>query len=74
VRDECGGISPDDLARVFEVGFRGEPARTPQPGLGGGAGLGLAITRGILSAHDGSVEVSNAEGGCEFRVRLPLAS
>jgi signal transduction histidine kinase len=74
VRDECGGIAPADLARVFEVGFRGEAARTPQPGLGGGAGLGLAITRGIVSAHDGSVEVHNAAGGCTFTVRLPLAS
>jgi signal transduction histidine kinase len=74
VRDECGGINVTDLTRVFEVGFRGEPARTPQPGLGGGAGLGLAITRGILSAHDGSVEVCNTSGGCEFTVRLPLAA
>ncbi|MGI8667681.1 MAG: sensor histidine kinase [Jatrophihabitans sp.] len=75
VRDECGGIATADLARVFEVGFRGEAARTPQQGgLGGGAGLGLAITRGIVTAHDGSVDVSNAPGGCEFTVRLPLAS
>jgi signal transduction histidine kinase len=74
VRDECGGIAPEDLDKVFDVGFRGEPARTPHPGLGGGAGLGLAITRGIVTAHDGSVEVSNAAGGCEFTVRLPLAS
>ena len=74
VRDECGGIAQDDLARVFEVGFRGEPARTPQPGLGAGAGLGLAITRGIVTAHDGSVHVHNADGGCAFTVRLPLAS
>ncbi len=77
VRDECGGIAADDLHRVFEVGFRGEAARTPHHGpgnLGGGAGLGLAITRGIVTAHDGSVDVSNAPGGCEFTVRLPLAS
>jgi signal transduction histidine kinase len=74
VRDECGGIATEDLARVFEVGFRGEAARTPQPGMGGGAGLGLAITRGIVTAHDGSVDVCNAAGGCEFTVRLPLAS
>jgi signal transduction histidine kinase len=73
VRDECGGIAVGDLPRVFEVGFRGEPARTPQPGLGVGAGLGLAITRGIVSAHDGSVEVCNSAGGCQFTVRLPLA-
>jgi signal transduction histidine kinase len=74
VRDECGGIADADLARVFEVGFRGESARTPQPGLGGGAGLGLAITRGIVSAHDGAVNVRNVPGGCEFTVRLPLAA
>ena len=74
VRDECGGIAGADLGRVFEVGFRGEPARTPQPGMGAGAGLGLAITRGIVTAHDGSVDVANAPGGCEFTVRLPLAS
>lgn len=73
VSDECGGIKPDDLARVFDVGFRGEPSRTHQPGLGAGAGLGLAITRGIVAAHDGSVIVRNAEGGCAFTVRLPLA-
>ena len=73
VSDECGGIAPDDLARVFDVGFRGEPARTPQPGLGAGAGLGLAITRGIVAAHDGSVSVRNCHHGCAFTVRLPLA-
>lgn len=74
VSDECGGIAPDDLARVFEVGFRGEAARGHQPGLGAGAGLGLAITRGIVAAHDGSVHVHNGDGGCAFTVRLPLAS
>ena len=70
VRDECGGIPDDDLARVFDVGFRGEPARTQESG---GAGLGLAITRGIVEAHDGSVEVANVAGGCVFTIRLPLA-
>jgi len=74
VRDECGGIAESDLPRLFEVGFRGEPARTPQPGLGGGAGLGLAITHGIVTAHEGSIEVHNAAGGCTFTVRLPLAA
>ncbi|HEY2044787.1 MAG TPA: HAMP domain-containing sensor histidine kinase [Jatrophihabitans sp.] len=73
VTDECGGITGPDLARVFDVGFRGEAARTPQPELGGGAGLGLAITRGIVSAHDGSVDVHNVGNGCQFTVRLPLA-
>jgi signal transduction histidine kinase len=42
VREECGSIAADDPARVFEVGLRGEPARTPHPDLGGGTSLGLA--------------------------------
>jgi len=72
VTDACGGIPEDDLPRVFEVGFRGEAARTPLQN-GGGAGFGLAITRGIVEAHDGSVDVRNVEGGCRFTIRLPAA-
>lgn len=73
VTDECGGIPADELARVFDIGFRGEPARTPDPGVPGGAGLGLAITRGIVEAHHGTVQVANADNGqgCTFSVRLP---
>jgi signal transduction histidine kinase len=71
VRDECGGIPQAHLSRVFDVGFRGEAARTPHAEQHpAGAGLGLAITRGIVEAHDGSVDVTNTETGCEFRVRL----
>jgi signal transduction histidine kinase len=73
VTDECGGIAEVDLANVFDVGFRGEAARTPHSSLGGGAGLGLAITQGIVAAHAGSIDVYNASGGCRFTVRLPLA-
>ncbi|WP_375488641.1 sensor histidine kinase [uncultured Jatrophihabitans sp.] len=79
VRDECGGIPDRHLHRVFDVGYRGEPARTPDAagrnGAGrGGAGLGLAITRGIVEAHDGTVEVRNTDDGCSFRVRLPVST
>ena len=71
VSDGCGGIPEDDLPRVFDVAFRGETARTPGPD--GGAGLGLAIARGIVEAHDGTIEVGNAGPGCRFEIRLPLA-
>jgi signal transduction histidine kinase len=74
VRDECGGLPEDHLDRVFDVGFRGEEARTPQDGLHPpGAGLGLAITRGIVEAHRGTVDVENTDVGCEFRIVLPAA-
>jgi len=73
VTDQCGGIAPDVLPRVFDVGFRGEPARTPPARGLSGAGLGLAITRGIVQAHGGSVDVVNVDGGCRFAVLLPTA-
>jgi signal transduction histidine kinase len=72
VTDGCGGIPTEDLARVFDTGFRGNAARTSAPGQGGG--LGLAIVRGIVDAHHGSVSVANVEGGCRFEVSLPQAS
>ena len=73
VRDECGGIAADDLPRVFDVGYRGEPARTPHAAdHPAGAGLGLSITRGIVDAHEGQVSVENIANGCRFVVSLPV--
>ncbi|GGQ20056.1 MULTISPECIES: sensor histidine kinase [Streptomyces] len=69
VTDACGGIAEDDLPRVFDTGWRGNPARTPPSG----AGLGLAIVRGIVEAHAGRADVRNVPGGCRFEVSLPLA-
>jgi signal transduction histidine kinase len=73
ISDECGGISEHDLDRIFEVGYRGEAARSPAAPNPGGAGLGLAITRGIVEAHGGTVDVVNVDGGCRFIVLLPIA-
>ena len=70
VVDACGGIPEEDLDRVFEVAWRGTAARTPEPLAG--AGLGLAIVRGIVEAHSGEVDVCNVVGGCRFEVRLPV--
>jgi signal transduction histidine kinase len=71
VADQCGGIPSGDLPRVFDVAFRGESARTPDPS--GGAGLGLSIARGIVEAHSGQVSVRNTGPGCRFVISLPLA-
>ncbi|MFJ8295256.1 sensor histidine kinase [Streptomyces sp. NPDC094447] len=69
VTDGCGGIPEEDLRKVFDTGWRGNPARTPPAG----AGLGLAIVRGIVEAHAGQARVRNVPGGCRFEVTLPLA-
>lgn len=69
VTDACGGIPEEDLPRVFDTGWRGTHARTPPSG----AGLGLAIVRGIVEAHRGRATVRNVPGGCRFEVVLPAA-
>ncbi|MFH7334271.1 sensor histidine kinase [Streptomyces sp. KHY 26] len=69
VTDGCGGIPEEDLPRVFDTGWRGTDARTPPAG----AGLGLAIVRGIVEAHRGRATVRNIPGGCRFEVTLPTA-
>lgn len=71
VVDNGGGIPERDLRRVFEVGFRGDEARTPGDG---GAGLGLAIARGFVEAHHGDITVRNENGGSRFTVHLPTAA
>lgn len=72
VQDQCGGLAEEVSARVFDVGYRANSARDGEPG-GAGAGLGLAITRGIIEAHRGTVRVENSAAGCRFRLQLPAA-
>jgi len=70
VQDACGGIPERDLDLVFETAYRGDAARTPGDG---GAGLGLAVARGLVEAQHGHITVRNEGDGCRFVVRLPLA-
>ncbi|MBV8931938.1 MAG: HAMP domain-containing histidine kinase, partial [Kutzneria sp.] len=74
VDDACGGIPADELGRVFDTAFRGGPARTPTGGpvQPVGAGLGLAIARGLVEAHHGQIAARNHGPGCRFEVRLPM--
>lgn len=76
VADECGGIPESERARVFDMAWRGRPARTPETDAAvpsARAGLGLSIVQGIVEAHSGQVDVENLDSGhgCRFRVRLP---
>jgi two-component system sensor histidine kinase KdpD len=69
VRDRGLGLAPGEEERIFDKFYRGA-----SKGMGGtrGAGLGLAICRAIVQAHQGSIQAFNrAGGGAVFRVRLP---
>jgi PAS domain S-box-containing protein len=71
VRDDGQGIAPDVLDHIFEP-FAQAP-QTPDR-RSGGLGLGLALVRGLVQLHGGSVAVSSAGlgRGAEFTVHLPL--
>jgi signal transduction histidine kinase len=71
VMDGCGGIPEAHLDRLFDTGWRGSPARGSTDG---GAGLGLAIARGVVESHQGEIAVRNTETGCCFEVALPRAN
>ncbi len=73
VDDACGGIPEHELDRVFDVAYRGNTARTPVPADESGAGLGLAIARGLVEAHSGRIQARNHGPGCRFEILLPLA-
>ena len=72
VRDNGAGIGPDDLPHVFERFYRGGSRRHDE---GAGTGVGLAISRAIVTAHGGTLTAaSDGPGlGSEFVIALPRA-
>ncbi|MEJ2747020.1 MAG: HAMP domain-containing sensor histidine kinase [Anaerolineae bacterium] len=72
VQDSGSGFHPGDIPRLFEQFYRGEQARSRSTG---GAGLGLAIARGIVEAHNGRIWAENApNGGAIVAFLLPKDS
>jgi len=72
VEDNGIGIPLIDRRRIFEPFFRGDDRLR---GMSSGAGLGLAITKAVVKAHRGEIEVESTEGrGTCMTVRLPAAS
>jgi two-component system sensor histidine kinase KdpD len=68
VADQGPGIAVGEEDRIFEKLARGHAA-AGRPG----AGLGLAICRGIVTAHGGTIQAANhPQGGAQFLVALPL--
>jgi signal transduction histidine kinase len=71
VSDTGEGIAPQDLPYVFDRFYRGDKSRNR---VTGGAGLGLAIARGIIEAHGGHIFVeSQTYVGTKFEFTLPKA-
>jgi len=69
VEDDGPGIDAVDLPFIFEKFYRGKSGKSK----GKGTGMGLAITRAILAAHGGGIEVERASGkGARFRFWVPL--
>src|SRR5579884_1234156 len=70
VADQGPGLTPEQRAQVFEKFFRIDQSDSRRFG---GAGLGLAICRGIVEAHRGRIWVENgAGGGSVFAFTLPV--
>jgi CheY-like chemotaxis protein len=72
VQDDGIGMLPESLQHIFEMFSQAEGASTRSDG---GLGIGLALVRGLVDLHKGTVEATS-EGpgrGSKFMVRLPLA-
>lgn len=66
VEDECGGLSPDAVARIATPWLQLGPDRS-------GFGLGVAIAKQAAEAHGGTLYVRNVPGrGCVFRLEMPM--
>lgn len=73
ITDTGDGIPSDDLPHVFERFYRVEKSRTRA--ANSGAGLGLAITKKIIEAHDSFISVtSELHRGTSFVFRLPVSA
>jgi PAS domain S-box-containing protein len=65
VADNGPGLAPEAMQKAFQ------PFATTKAT---GTGLGLAIVQKVIVSHNGHIAVANrAEGGAQFRIRLPLA-
>jgi signal transduction histidine kinase len=70
VADDGEGIPEGETERIFDRFYQADASRGS-----GGAGLGLAIARWIVSEHGGSISAhTNPSGGATFRVDLPLCA
>jgi len=71
IADNGMGISKEDLPYIFERFYRGEKSRSRKTG---GLGIGLAIVKIILDAHDGLIDAkSKLSEGSQFTIKIPVS-
>lgn len=68
VDDEGTGIAPEHREQIFQPFYRGDAAAAGIPGTG----LGLAVSRRIVEAHNGRIGFDTLDGGTRFWIDLPL--
>lgn len=69
--DSSPGVSEQDIAHLFDRFYRVDSSRNRHLG---GAGLGLAICKNIVKAHEGTLSASHSDlGGLTMRISLPVA-
>ncbi len=73
VRDDGVGIAPELMPRLFTMFSQAEDAHTRSEG---GLGIGLALARGLIDLHGGTITASSpgVGKGSEFVIRLPTTS
>ena len=71
VADRGIGISPEEIDQVFNLFYR---SPDPRAGHVGGLGLGLYISREIVTRHGGKLWAESTGQGSTFRVTLPIAA
>lgn len=68
VIDNGEGIPPEELPHIFDLFYRGEVSKGK---YSAGAGLGLAISKGIIEAHGGGIEAQSQPGRTRFTFNIP---
>lgn len=68
IKDTGIGISREDLPYIFERFYRADKSRNSD---NQGTGIGLAVTKELMEAHQGEIKVESDENGSLFKLRFP---